>query len=227
MALFYRPKGCTRFTRLALLLGLAEFFAERDFEVRFVPVAEDRKGYRVAGYVVAQGAEEVPVALHPGVAEGRDDVTLLDPGVGGRATGHDLFHEGARVYRQVEPGGVFGAQVGSKDAEVGRRDLAGVDQLVRNRDGRVRWYREAKVLCPGLGRRQVGDVNADDAAVAVGQGAARVAGGDRRVGLDQVHQRPRLRAAAGELGRKLPAYAAHYARGHRGLETRRAADSYR
>src|SRR4029450_12698353 len=99
MALYYRPEGCTRFTRLALLLGLAGFFAERDFEVRFVPVAEDRKGYPVAGYVVARGAGDVPVALRPGVSEGRDDVTLPDPGVGGRATGHDLFHQGARVYR--------------------------------------------------------------------------------------------------------------------------------
>src|SRR3712207_8830859 len=44
--------------------------------VRFVPVAEDGQGDRVAGRVVAKGPEKVAVSLHPGVAKGRDDVPL-------------------------------------------------------------------------------------------------------------------------------------------------------
>jgi hypothetical protein len=77
-----------------------------------------------------------------------------------------------------------------------------------------------------LGRRQVGDVYTDDAAVAVGQGAAGVARGDRRVGLDQVDQRLRCRTAPGELGRKFPAHATNDARRNRGLEARWATYRY-
>src|SRR5215211_2160782 len=123
MALFYRWKRQVGFTQLARCSTLPGLFAKRDFEVRFVPVAEDPQGDRVAWCVVAQGAEEVAVALHPDLAEGRDDVSLPYPGVGGRATGHDLFNKSPGVYRQVELAGVLGAQVGGQDAEVGRREI--------------------------------------------------------------------------------------------------------
>ena len=90
---------------------LPRLLAERHFQLHLFSVAEDRQGDRVARLIVAQGAEEVPVALHSGVAQGRDDVPLAHPGLGGCATRHDLLHQRARVYGQVEPSGVLGAQI--------------------------------------------------------------------------------------------------------------------
>src|SRR5215217_5770842 len=210
--------------RAGWTFGLAGFLAERDFQVRLAPVAEDGQGDRIAGRVVAQSPEEVAVSLYPGVAEGGDNVSLPYSGVGGRATRHYLLHQRPRVHGQFELGGVFGAQVGGKDAQVGRRDLARGDQLVRDGYRGVGRYCETEVLGAGLGRGEVGHVHAYDEAVTVGQGAARIAGGDGGIGLYQVDQSIRLRATPGEFRRKLPAHGAYYARGHRGLEARRAAD---
>src|SRR5688572_25286966 len=125
--------------------------------------------------MVAQGAEEVPVAHYTGVAQGRDYVPLAHPGPPGRATRHDPLYQRARVYGQVEPSGVLGAEIRRQHAEVRGRYLAVLDQLVRHRDRRVGRDGEAKVYRPGLGRGEIGDVDADDLAVAVGQGAAGVA----------------------------------------------------
>src|SRR5215203_4007744 len=151
--------------------------------------------------MVAQDAEEVPVARYPGVAQGRDYIPLAHPDLPGWATRYDLLHQRARVYGQVEPSGVLGAKIRRQHAEVRSRDLALLDQLIHHRDRRVRRDGEAEVYRSGLGRREVGDVDADDLAVAVGQGAAGVARGDRCVGLDKVSQgAPLRRTAARQLG---------------------------
>src|SRR5215213_10235677 len=224
MALFYRWRGYVAAHADCAWFGLAGLFAQRYFQVRLFPVAEDRKGNRVAGRVVAQGPEEVAVSLHPGVAESRDDVSLPYSGFGGPATWHDLLHQRPRVHGQVEVAGVFGAQIGGDEAKVGRRDLALVDQLVSHGYRGVGRDGEAQVLGACLGRGEVGYIYSDDAAVPVGEGTTRVARGDGGIGLDQIDQCPGRRTASGELRRKLPSHTAYYARGHRGLETRRAAD---
>ena len=131
---------------------------------------------RLARLMVTQRAEKIPVAHYSGIAQGRDYVSLFDPGLTGRATRHDLIHKRARVYWQVEPSRVLGAEVCRQHAEVRSRDLPLLDKLVRDGDGRVRRYGEAEVDRPGLGGREVGDVDADDLTVAVCQGAAGVAG---------------------------------------------------
>src|SRR5215208_4714181 len=104
--------------------------------------------------MVAQGAEEVSVARYPGGAQGRNYVPLAHPGVPGWATRYNLLHQRARVYGQVEPSGVLGAKVCRQHAEVGSRNLALLDQLVRHRDCCVRRHGEAQVDRPGLGRRE-------------------------------------------------------------------------
>ena len=58
--------------------------------------------------MVAQGAEEVPVAHYSGIAQGGDYISLTHPGLSGWATRYDLHHQRARIYGQVEPSGVLG-----------------------------------------------------------------------------------------------------------------------
>src|SRR5918992_5655588 len=209
-------------------LSLLRRLAECHRELPLFSVAEDRQGDSVARLMVAQGAEEVPEAYYSGMVQGRDYVPPAHPGFPGWATRYDLHHQRARVYGQVEPSGVLGAKVCRQHAEVRSRDLPLLDKLVRHRDRRVRRDGEAEVYRPGLGRRGAGDVDTDDLATSVGQGAAGVARRDRCVGLDKVSQGAPLRStAARQLGGELAAHAAHHAGGYSRLETRRAAYGYR
>src|SRR5829696_10222493 len=98
-----------------------------------------------------------------------------------------------------------------------------LDQLVRYGDCRLSRYGEADVLGARLGRWQIGHVYTDDPAFTVCQGAARIARGDGRVGLDQVDQRGFL-PPSGNLGRDLTPRAADNARRDRRLQAGRAAD---
>src|ERR671912_408021 len=208
-------------------LSLLRRLAECHCELPLFSVAEDRQGDSVARLMVPQGAEEVPEAHYSGIVQGRDYIPPAHPGFTGWATRYDLNHKRARVYGQVEPSGVLGAKVCRQHAEVRSRDLPLLDKLVRHRDRRVRRDGEAEVYRPGLGRREVGDVDTDDLATAVGQGAAGVARRDRCIGLDKVSQGAPLRStAARQLGRELAAHAAHHARGYGRLEAGRATDCY-
>src|SRR5215218_7091803 len=94
-----------------MLTALLRRLAEDDLEVHLVPLAEDGQGDSVARLVVAQGAEEVPIATNLVVAEARDYVALAHPGLASPATRHHLLDQCARVHGQVEPSGVLGTEV--------------------------------------------------------------------------------------------------------------------
>src|SRR4028119_807679 len=147
------------------------------------------------------------------------------PALAAAAAVRDGLDQGARVHGEAEPLGDLGWQRHRPDAEVGGGYLARLYELVGDGDRGIRGDGEPEVHGAGLRGREVGDVYAHDVAVAVHEGAARVAGRDGGVGLDQVHQRARrLLVVAHELPGKLAPHGADDAGGHGRLEAGRAAD---
>ena len=136
---------------------------------------------------VAAGTDLLAVDRHLRVAG-------LDPGVVGGAVGDHRLHQGAVVDVEVEHLGDVGGEVGAADPHVGVLDRAVVDQLLGDLLGGVDRDREADPdvalgLAAGLDLR----VDPDHSALGVEQRAARVAGVDRRVGLDRVGDREAVR----------------------------------
>ncbi|MFN8623477.1 MAG: hypothetical protein U0869_22290 [Chloroflexota bacterium] len=124
--------------------------------------------------------------------QARDDVALLEAGVGRGAVLDDRLgvrgridvDPGARLDRQLVVRGDLGIDILVADADPRPRDLLARHHLLDDRLGEVDGQRE-----PDAGRvaRDRG-VDADDVALGIHERAARVAGVDRSVGLDQVAQ---------------------------------------
>src|ERR671916_1126604 len=208
-------------------LLLLRAFAERRLQRPLLAVADDGDLDRIAGPVVPKGPEQVAGALYSGVAKPNYDVAEAYPRRLGAGVRLDRLDQGAGLDREAETLGGLGAQVRRPDAEVGALDLARLDELVGYRDSGVRGDGEPDVHGTGLGRGEVGHVDADDLAGPVHEGTPRAAGRDGGVGLDQVGERGgRGGVAAGELDRELAANAADDAHRHRRLEAGRAADGH-
>ena len=111
-------------------------------------------------------------------------VPRLDARVVGRAPLDDLGHQRAGVDRKPEPIGELRIERLGGDADVGVLDAPVGAELVERALDQVDRDREADPLVASRGRVDL-LVDADHAPVGVEQGAARVAGVDRGVGLDR------------------------------------------
>ena len=161
----------------------------------------------VARLLVGHCAAEVVARVHLGVADLRDDVAGLEPGLRGCGAGRDLRDARAVV------------GVGKADAEERALDRLAGDERVRDLLGGLDRHGVADALVAAGLRRDL-RVDADHAAVAVEQRAAAVAGVDRGVGLDRAVDRE-------AVGRgQLAVDRADDARGDGALEPERAADRH-
>ena len=164
------------------------------------------------------GGDHVAAGADP-LAGDRDlGVARLDPGLGRGAVGDDGLDQGAAVLVEVEHIGDLRRQVGAADADERVLDLARGDQLLGDLLGGVDRDREADAdvaaRLTGLDLR----VDPDHLALGVDQRTARVAGVDRRVGLDRVLDREPVRGVDLALDR------GDDPRGGRAVEPERVAD---
>src|SRR3989454_2134433 len=159
----------------------------------------------------ADAALQVDGALEPLAVELYEDVTSLDPGLCGRAVGHDVAHEHAHRVLDAELARQLGRQRLDLDTEPAAGHAPLVEQLGVNLARHVRRDGEADARAARDDRR----VDADDLALHVHQRSAGVARVDRGVGLDEVVERPLADLA--RLGADDP-------RGHRRLEAERRPD---
>src|SRR5215212_7480869 len=131
-----------------------------------VPAAVDGHGDLFAGLVVADGGDHLTRVLDRPAVDRGHQVADLEAGLGGRAARGDLLDEGA----VLAVGGVAH----------GHAEVAGLDLLALD-DGRGRLGGEVD-----RDGEADADVDADDAALAVGEQAAGVARVDGGVGLDDL-----------------------------------------
>ena len=113
-------------------------------------------------------------------------VAALDPGLLRRATRADVRDQHPRAAPRGPSGlGQVRGQVLDRHAQPAAHHLAVLEQALHDRPGHVGGDGEADALV-AAGAREDRGVDADQLAVHVDQRAARVAGVDRRVGLDEV-----------------------------------------
>src|SRR5439155_20009571 len=145
-------------------------------------IADDLELARLAHLRVRREPLQLTVVVDHGTRERHDDVVLLKTrGRSGTSRIHARDDRPARV-AQPERLHQLAGQGLHRDADPAPRHLAAVDQLPGDALDDVRGNGEADTLAGG----HDGRVDADDLAAKIHEGAARVAGIDRRVGLDEV-----------------------------------------
>src|SRR3954447_5129168 len=180
----------------ALSRALPRAPAELDVERDGLAVAQDLDRHDVAGRLALDAGGHVRRAVHAPAVDADDDVARLHArGAGGAAGAH---RANARAARPAVRGG------GGGGAEVGTVDRLALLEPRHDVLHRVRRDREADpdVAVAGLPGRLDLRVDADHARLDVEQRAAGVARVDRRVGLDDLVDRPAVGGAdvAAEAG---------------------------
>jgi hypothetical protein len=131
--------------------------------------------YAVAGFDLAEGAEEFLDGSHLLPVDRGEDIAGLDSGVGGRCFGDGRADQHAGRGLEAEGLDDFRCQPGGCDPEEGVTRLAFLEQFVGDVGGGCGRYGEAEG--DGAGRRwDVGLADADDLAAQVDQGAPGIAG---------------------------------------------------
>src|SRR5215211_712086 len=182
-------------------------------------VVLDRRGH------VVRVVDLLAVDLHEQIAAARDvaarvaALAAAQAGVVGGAVVHGLLDQSAVVHGQVEILRDVIVHVRHGHSEIGALDLVALTQLGEQRLGGVDRDREADPH-RALARPAGGDlgVDPDNATARVEQRAARVAGVDRGIRLDDVPDLEAVWSGYLTLERR------HDSSGHRALEAERVAD---
>src|SRR5262245_22958949 len=171
-----RPRSSDDVRSRALPRPLAQLDVEGDG----LAVTPDLDGHDIAGRLALDPGGDVRRVVHAPSVDGDDDVAHLEAAARAGAARADRAHDRAVAVRRRDAAG-YDAEVRAVDRLAllqPRDDLA--DGVRRDREA------DADVAVPGLAGRRDLRVHADHARVRVEQRAARVAGVDRRVGLDDL-----------------------------------------
>src|SRR5690606_4959377 len=165
-------------------LALDLEFAELDRHVPALAVPDDREADPLAGGAPGQRRRELRRIADRIAVQGDDHVADPEPGAFGGRPRLDRDDVGAGDLVESVDLGVHGAHVSDQYAELRAPHDAVLDQVAGHLPRQVDGDREA---VPGVVPGSGGDrrVHADDAAGQVDERAARVAGVDRRVRLDE------------------------------------------
>src|SRR3954452_14835946 len=203
-----RPRSSNDAQSRTLPRSLAELDVERDG----LAVALDLDGHDVARRLALDAGRDVGRVVDAPAVDADDDVTGLQAAARARPAGLHRSHDRAVGLRRRGAAG--------RDAEVRPVDRLALLQARDDLAYRVRGHREADadVDVAGLAGRRDLRVDADHARAHVEERAARVAGVDRCVGLDDLVD---LDAVGGA---DVAAEAGDDARGRRAVEAERVAD---
>src|SRR5690606_7151363 len=178
-----RPR-CGRLAIRCARLAIGLHLADRDGQVMILATAPDANVGLRSGRGAADDAREVARALDLAAIETDDDVADLDPGLLGRPARLDATHQGASGLRQAQRFGHPPGHLRDPHADAPAHDPAARLELFGDAHRRVDRDREGdshEAAGPAVDLR----VDADDLALHVDQGPARIPGIDGHVGLDE------------------------------------------
>ena len=156
-----------------------------DFQGLALAVAEDFDGHGRAGLGFARGEPEAATVNNGLAVVFEHDVAVLEAGLVGGASWHDVADERAAGILEFEFFGQRGGDVLDHDAQVAAGDATVAYEAVHDVAGEVGGDGEADALV-AAGAAEDGGVDADEAALNIHERAAGVAGVDGGVGLDEV-----------------------------------------
>src|SRR5271157_57762 len=189
-------------------------FAERDFRLKRLSVADDRKRYLIARLIRKYCVEIRMGGVERHIVNLIDHIAGLQSSLCGRAARSHLGHINAPSDRQAICGGDIRRDGLVTDSKIRMRYITFLNDLRCDGLCGVDWDREAQSFRDGSGSGVAHDqrVDADHLTREINQWSARVALIDGRVGLNQTFDLVDVTGVDGTSGR------ADHTNGHRVLE---------
>ncbi len=172
--------------RLSVVGGFRGQFRQRHGK-RFVrAIAEDLDFHGGAGAHQRNMHTQFRTAVDRLAVDGQNDVALLNTGSLRRAVRGHVANQGAGYLRRVERLSDRGRDFLRHHAKIGTGYFSVLDDLIHHIARHTNRNGKTDPLVPFRTIRQNGGVDTDQFAALIDQGAARIAGVDGRIGLDEI-----------------------------------------